>query len=288
MASDRGGRPPGWAKALGIALRRSIPEFLHDHGPIFAAALSYYVVISLIPLILLLLAISGLVLEEGTVQSFVIRWVTQYVPGSEVLVATTINTVILGRGPIGAAAGIGLLWSALGLLTVIHQAVNAAWGVRKGSSVWKVGLVSFMMFGVLCATVFAAITFTTAARVIGSTPIVHEALRLIPGGKVIWNAAGSGSSITLTVIGLALLYRFLPAADVHWSDVWPGAVFVSALWEGAKWGFLWYISYVDFANVYGQIATVVILLVWSYLAGALLIWGAKVCAEFSRARAAEG
>ena len=272
---------------MAIALRRSIPGFLRDHGPVFAAALSYYVVISLIPLILLLLAISGLVLEEGTVQSLVIRWVTQYVPGSEVLVATTINTVILGRGPIGLAAGTGLLWSALGLLTVIHQAVNTAWEAQTRLSVWRVGLVSFVMFGVLCAAVFAAITVTTVVRIIGSSPVVGEVLRVIPGSKVLWDAAGSGLSIVLTVVGVALLYRFLPAAEVRWSDVWPGALFVSALWEGAKWAFLWYISYVDFANVYGQIATVVVLLVWSFFAGALLIWGAKVCAEFSKARVSD-
>lgn len=269
---------------MGQALRRSIPGFLRDHGPIFAAALSYYVVISLIPLILLLLAISGLVLEEGTVQSLLIRWVTQYVPGSETLVATTINRVILARAPIGVAAGAGLMWSALGLLSVIHQAINTAWGVRQGLSIWKVGLVSFLMFGALCTAVLAAIVATTAARMIGFSPVVSQFLRLIPGSKAVWDGAGSGSSIALTVIGLALLYRFLPAAEVHWSDVWPGAVFVSALWEGAKAAFLWYISFVDFANVYGQIATVVILLVWSYFAGALLIWGATVCAEFSKAR----
>jgi membrane protein len=272
-----GGSPLGrWLLQWGRTLARSIPAFMADRGLILAAAVSYYLVISLFPLILLLIALSGLVLEDGSVQSILLRRVAEYLPGSEIVVATAINTVILARSSLGGLAVLGLLWTALGLCSVIEEAINTAWGVRTRRSVWRSTLVGLAMLGTLTVALLASIAISSLLGVFTATPAVPRLSAVAPLGTLV--------SIAAPAIGFMLLYRFLPVTIVRWADVWPAALAVAALWEAGKTGFLWYLSIADYSSVYGQVGAVVALLVWGHLSGVLLIWGAELCSEHARAR----
>ncbi|MEO5657803.1 MAG: YihY/virulence factor BrkB family protein [Nitrospiria bacterium] len=258
--------------AWGRALRRSIPAFLEDRGPTLAAALSYYVVISIFPLVLLVLSLSGLVLQDGSAQGAIIRMVTEYLPGSEILIAQTINTVILARGSLGGLAALGLLWTILGMFSVIEEAINTAWGSAARRTFLRSKLVSLAMFG----TVSVLLLLSIAAA---GSQIAARAAAAVPSGT--WFQVSA--SIVASTTGFALLYRFVPRARVRWADVWPASVLTAGLWEAGKWGFLGYLSIADYASVYGQVGTVIALLVWGYISGAVLIWGAELCAEFADA-----
>lgn len=279
--SERG--IPAWLGAWGAAFKRSIPAFMADHGPTLAAALSYYFVISLFPLILLLLSISGLVLQDGSAQGLIIRRVTEYLPGAEIVVAQTINTVILARGPLGWFAALGLLWTALGMFSVIEEAINTAWGVTARRSFVRATLISLTMFGALSAMLLLSVAASSALRLVAVNPVVAR-LASIPGGSWLWNAAGASVSIFGTAAGFILLYRLLPSTPVRWADVWPAGLLVAVLWEAGKWGFLWYLSLADYSSIYGQVGTVVALLVWGYLSGILLVWGAELGSARADAR----
>ncbi len=272
-----------WLGAWGRALRRSIPAFAADHGLTLAAALSYYLVISLFPLILLLLSISGLVLQDGTAQGRIIRQVTEYLPGSEIIVAQTINTVILARGSLGWLAALGLLWTALGMFSVVEEIVDTAWGVTARRGFLRTKLMSLTMFGALAALLLLSVAASSAIRLVAANPFVVR-LASIPSGAWLWNVAGTGVSILGTAAGFILVYRFLPSTRVRWADVWPAGFLVGALWEAGKWGFLWYLSVADYSSVYGQVGTVVALLVWGYVSGILLVWGAELGSERAHAR----
>ena len=274
---------PAWLGAWWAALKRSLPAFIADHGLTLAAALSYYLVISLFPLILLLLSISGLVLQDGSAQGLIIRRVTEYLPGSEIVVAQTINTVILARGSLGWLAALGLLWTVLGMFSVIEEAINTAWGVTARRTFVRAQLIGLTMFGVLAALLLLSVAASSAVRLVAANPLVAR-LASIPGGAWLWNATGASISILGTAAGFILLYRFLPSTAVRWADVWPAGLLVAALWEAGKWGFLWYLSVADYSSVYGQVGTVVALLVWGYLSGILLVWGAELGSERAHGR----
>jgi len=279
--SERGLR--AWLGGWTLALKGSIPAFAADHGLTLAAALSYYLVISLFPLILLLLSISGLMLQDVGAQGLIIRQVTQYLPGSEIIVSQTMNTVILARGPLAWLAALGLLWTTLGMFSVVDQAINTAWRVTTRRGYLRTKLISLTMFGALSALLLLSVAVTRALHLIAASPLVAR-LESIPGGPWLWTVAGASVSILGAAAGFILLYRFLPSTPVRWAEVWPAGLLVAALWEAGKWGFLWYLSVADYSSIYGQIGTVVALLVWGYVSGIVLIWGAELGSERARAR----
>ena len=279
--SERGLR--AWLGGWALALKGSLPAFAADHGLTLAAALSYYLVISLFPLILLLLSISGLMLQDVGAQGLIIRQVTQYLPGSEIIVSQTMNTVILARGPLAWLAALGLLWTTLGMFSVVDQAINTAWRVTTRRGYLRTKLISLTMFGVLSALLLLSVAVTSALHLIAASPLVNR-LESIPGSPWLWTVAGASVSILSAATGVILLYRFLPSIPVRWAEVWPAGLLVAALWEAGKWGFLWYLSVADYSSIYGQIGTVVALLVWGYFSGIVFIWGAELGSARARAR----
>jgi membrane protein len=279
--SERGLR--AWLGGWTLALKGSLPAFAADHGLTLAAALSYYLVISLFPLILLLLSISGLMLQDVGAQGLIIRQVTQYLPGSEIIVSQTMNTVILARGPLAWLAALGLLWTTLGMFSVVDQAINTAWRVTTRRGYLRTKLISLTMFGALSALLLLSVAVTSALHLIAASPLVNR-LESIPGSPWLWTVAGASVSILGAAAGFILLYRFLPSIPVRWAEVWPAGLLVAALWEAGKWGFLWYLSVADYSSIYGQIGTVVALLVWGYFSGIVFIWGAELGSARARAR----
>jgi membrane protein len=258
-----------------------------DKGFTHAAAIAYYAILSLFPLILLFISAAGFVLK-GDFQQQVLALASRYLPGGSLgFVRDNITAVIQSRGSLTVLGVVGLIWSASLMFDAINEAVNAAWGVTHPERFLVSKLKSITMVFLLLLFVLGSVALTTQAALFDRFGALF--LRS-PLSEWLWNFGnyalsllGYVSSIMLTVTAFVLTYLYLPRRTVQLQDVALGAIFAGVTWELSKQVFVWYVTTVaDYGKVYGSVSAVLILLIWTHFSALILIWGAELSSEFSK------
>jgi membrane protein len=266
-------------------------DVLVDKGFTNAAAIAYYAIISMFPLLLLLIGIVGFLLKDESAERIVdLAWL--YLPPRSLeLIRENIHSIIQSRDSLSVLSAIGLLWSASLMFDAINEAVNTAWGVRAPERYFLSKLKSMLMMTVLLCVALASVLLATHGALFARLGALL--LRISPWewvwsiGHAVWSVLGRLASLTLTIGVLGVLYLYLPRLRVGWKDVLLGAVCAGVCWEVSKHAFIWYVTRVtDYTKVYGSIAAVLVLLIWVHLSALIVIWGAELSSEYSRFRKA--
>ena len=265
---------------------RVFKELGDDDATHLSAGIAFYAVFSLFPLLLGLLAISGIVFSSVTLQEQLLAYVTESMPGSREFVSKNVEELVRFRGALGIGAILGLLWSASSVFGAISRAINRAWDVDKNRPFYVAKPMHIIMaLGV--GVLFLLSSFSTAAIELLSNH--SRGLGLF--GQEFFLDLGLGNLalraipwvITLTVF--LLLYRLVPNCKTYWRYVWPGAVVAAVLYEVSKGIFVWYLANVaNYELVYGSLASMIVLLSWAYLSAFILILGAEISSEYGRMR----
>ncbi len=252
-----------------------------------AAALAYYTLFSLFPLLLALTATGSFFAEGELVQQQVVRIVMQIVPVSEEVILRNLQQVLDRRGTVGLIGLVGLLWSGTGVFTVLVNHVNRAWTEAE-----RRGFLEQRLLGLGIGMVGLFVTLLSLFLL--STPVLNVLPRLeraLNGGESIldsplWTLIASGVPLLGVFLLFLNLYRWIPNTTVRWSEAAWGAGFVSLAWEVAKRVFAWYVSsdLVEYRLVYGSLGAVVALLLWIYLSSWLVLFGAHLSAATARHR----
>jgi membrane protein len=267
----------------------SCRDVLVDKGFTHAAAIAYYAIVSMFPLLLLLIVIVGFLLKEDAADKIVgLAW--PYLPASSLqLVRDNVTAVLQSRESISVMSFVGLLWSASLMFDAINEAVNFAWGVRHPERYVISKLKSFLMMTILLFFVMSSMAMTTQAAMVAR----FDALLLrVPSGNEhwtlgqrVWSLLAQTTALCLTIGVFTVLYLYLPRLSVELKDVIWGALQAGILWEILKHAFVWYIATVaDFGKVYGSISAVLVLLIWMHVSALILIWGGEFSAEYARYR----
>ena len=265
---------------------RVFKELGDDDATHLSAGIAFYAVFSLFPLLLGLLAISGIVFSSVTLQEQLLAYVTESMPGSKEFVSKNVEELVRFRGALGIGAILGLLWSASSVFGAISRAINRAWDVDKNRPFYVAKPMHIIMaLGV--GVLFLLSSFSTAAIELLS----NHSRGLGLSGQEFFLDLGLGNLalraipwvITLTVF--LLLYRLVPNCKTYWRYVWPGAVVAAVLYEVSKGIFVWYLANVaNYELVYGSLASMIVLLSWAYLSAFILILGAEISSEYGRMR----
>ena len=261
-----------------------VQELGDDDATHMAASVSYYAILSLFPLVLGLSTIVGVVANSPDRQDEIIEFVIQYLPGSESFVRDSVTGVVKLRAAFGIASVLSLLWTGSAVFGSITRAVNRAWDVQKDPPFYKnkprqivmaLGISLLFLFSVSITTVFQWAT---------SIDIGGGNLESLLGGGVISGILKIPALLVSFSI-FAVVYKMLPNTKTYWRYIWLGAVVAAVLFEGGKNLFLWYIeNFAQYDQLYGNIASVVILMVWIYFSAFILILGAEVASEYGRLR----
>ena len=116
---------------------------------------------------------------------------------------------------------------------------------------------------------------------LSDSDVVGVGLLVNVGSKVLLQ----GTALLLTIIIFLLIYKLMPNTKTHWRYIWPGAVVAGVLFELAKYFFIFYLErFTSFENVYGGLAPVIVMLLWTYLSSLILILGAELSSEYGRLR----
>jgi membrane protein len=262
-------------------------EFGNDHCTLLAAAITYNVLFAFVPLVTFIAAMFGRIMRDPAASQSAADRFIQLLPlpnANDNLLLQLIRGVSAQTGTLTVIGVVGLMWSSAGIFGSIRSSLNIAWGVRdrKGfflQFLFDVG--SLITFGLLFAASMAGTVLLHA--------IETQLLRL-PGipAQATQNlilAGGLALPALISFSAFLFLYRFIPNVRHHWSDVWPGAMLAAVLFEASKHGFAFYVArFNHYQALYGALGGVMLFMLWTYVAGIILLIGAEVTAERERQR----
>jgi membrane protein len=253
-----------------------------------AAALSYYFVFALFPALLFVVALLGF-LPLGDLLDTLLGYARRVLPGdSASLLERTLREITAQQS--GGLLSVGALvavWSASAGLASVMAAINIAYDVQDARPWWKRRLLA------LGLTVGFAVFLVVALALMAFGPRIGGAIAAFAGlGGVfttLWNVISVPIAVGVILLGFALVYYLAPAAEQHWRWVTPGSAAAVALWLVASFGLRLYVTHFgNYSATYGSIGGVILLLLWLYLTGLVLLVGAEVNAVIEHAAAARG
>ncbi len=265
---------------------RVVQELGDDDATHMAASVSYYAVLSLFPLVLGLSTIISTVANSPDRQDQVIAFIVDYLPGSEAFVRDTLDSLSRYNAAFGVVSFFSLLWAGSAVFGGITRAVNRAWDVEKDPPFYKNKPRQLLMAAGVSLLFFISVGTTSLFRLATSYNIGGVPLEDYLGG---WGMAILMEIPVLLVNFLifAIIYKFLPNTRTHWKYLWLGAVVAAVLFEAGKHLFIWYLdNFADYSELYGSVASVVVLMVWAYFSAFILILGAEIASEYRRLKLA--
>jgi membrane protein len=272
-----------------LLFRRSAEEFFDDDCTQMAAAISYYVLFSLFPLLIFLVGVLGLFLQDSALQEDIIDGVLNVAPLSEGEGRDQVSEAVrgvagVGSGALGVFGLIGMAWSGSNMFGIIRRSLNTAYDLDQRRPFVQQKLIDLGMvaaLGVFFLASVSATTFLRAARRFSSDLAVFGDAAEAAGPA--WVAAVYLVPLVLSFVAFAVLYWFVPATEVRLRDVWPGALVAALLFEVAKLGFAIYLeNFSSYDVVYGSLGAVATFLFWVYLSANIMLFGAEVAAEYPR------
>jgi membrane protein len=282
-----------------------------------AAAIAYYSLFSLFPMLILLVIFGASFLETEENYQQLIIFISEILPPAESLARENIqliqdlgdrlamhlplkellqenfNQLLHFRLPVGIAAVIGLLWSATAVFVVLSKNIDRAWSDSKGRNPLEWRLVGVAMVGSLLIGLI--ILSMVMVSLLG---LMDYGLGILmgPGGtyhtplesKLLYRLFPD----IVIFAAFTILYWWAPKVRVRWADAALGAFVAALCWELSKMGFAWYLEsgLSNHMLVYGSLGTVVILMLWIYLSGLICLFGAHLVAQMvgQRQKKAEG
>ena len=270
----------------------TVNEFLARNCPHISGAISFYALFSFFPLALAVISIAGFVSGSEERQNELAQDIAEVVPVSTKFVEDTVQGVVSARAITGIVSVLPLLWAASAAFGAVRKGINAAWGIKATRPFLRERMMDFTLVlgaGVLLmGALFITPIFTFLKEI---TDTVAPEANLAT--DAFWNFMTQLLTPVLSFLTFLLLYRFLPNTKVRLSDVWLGALMAAIAFEGAKWGFVWYVKTFPIYNaVYGTVGAIMALLTWVYVSAIILLFGALVTSRYasypSRVRSEQG
>jgi membrane protein len=261
-------------------------EFGEDKAQRLGAALAYYTVFSIAPLLLIAISIAGLVFGHKAAQGEIEQQLAGTLGQST---AKALNEMVLNAskpksGTIAMIIGIvSLLFGAAGVFGQLQAALDTIWNVEKPKTSGFIGLIKdrflsmAMVFGIgflLLVTLVIDTAISAMGHFLGSR---------LPGGEALLQTAQILISFGLVTVLFALTFRYLPHIRVAWKDVWLGAAFTSLLFVLGKFGLSLYIGKASVGSAYGAAGSLVVILIWVYWSAQILFFGAEFTQVYARA-----
>jgi membrane protein len=246
------------------------------------AALAYYSVFSLGPLMVIAIAIAGFVFGQEAVRGQVAAQLEGLLgdTGSQAVEAMLSGASKPAEGVLATVLGVGtLLFAAVGVVVQLKDALNTVWEVEpaKAGGIW-----SFMRTYVVSLAGVLAVGFLLLISLLLTTLLAAGAKYFAPFlPEVALQVAGSLVSFGVITLLFAMMFKWLPDTHVHWRNVWLGAALTAALFEIGKLLIGLYIGKQSLESTYGAAASLVVLLIWIYYSSQIVLMGA----EFTRVHA---
>jgi membrane protein len=267
--------------------KRTAQEWSQDKCPQLGAALAYYTVFSLAPLVLVLLAVFGLIYGGNEQAREKILDQLRYLidpSGLKVIQDIADNAAHPKAGILAAAVGILIaIFGASGIFGQLQEALNTVWNVKlkPAQGIWgfiRARFLSFAMVGGVCFLLLVSLTVENLLRGL------HNYLQSIfPGGHYLGLAIFYLFDLAIIVLLFAMIFRYLPDAKIAWRDVWTGAAVTAILFVLGKFLLGLYLGSGAAGSAYGAAGSLITLLLWIFYSAQILLFGAEFTKVYANA-----
>ena len=270
--------------ALAVVLRRAIAGWWNDNVPHLGAALSYYTLFSLAPILIVAMSIAGLAFGSEAVRGEIVGQIDGLV-GHDGAVA--VQAMLEGASkpsssiPATIIGVITFFLGATGAFLELQTALNAIWRVKpKASANFLRALVidRLISFGLVVAVGFLLLTSLLVSA--GLAALDKYMGQAFPGVAIVWQALNVLVSLGVISVMFAMIYKLLPDVDLAWSDVWVGGLVTAGLFTLGKFLIGLYLGTSSLASSYGAAGSVIVLLVWVYYSAQVVLLGAEFTREY--------
>ena len=263
-------------------LKRTFKEVIDDNCLGLAAQLAYYFFLSLFPALLVVVTLTSAlpyhVLDE------ILAWFARFTPPDvlDIIEAQILQITKGGNAGLLTFGILGALWSSSSAMSAIIDTLNRAYGVKEARAWWKTQVLAVILTIVLSVFMLVSLTLVLAGPEIAE----HIAARVGLGPIFAWTWKIFQWPVVFLLIseGFALVYYLAPDVEQRWRWILPGAHIATLLWLAISVAFRFYIvNFGNFNKMYGSIGAVIVLLLWFYLSGLVLLFGAELNSEIEHA-----
>ncbi len=267
-------------------LKEAFAEWQKDEALQLGAALAYYTIFSIAPMLLVAIAIAGFVWGREAVQGELVHQIQGLVgrQGAEAVQTMIANAGRQESGGIWATIiGVAtILFGATGAFVQLQNSLNHIWNVeaRTGSGVKGLVKARVLAFGMVLAIGFmllVSLVVSTAVAALGN----YLGGRM-PGAQTLISVVSFVVLFALITLLFALMYKFLPDVMIEWRDVWVGAAVTALLFSIGKFLIGLYLGNSSVASTYGAAGSLIILLLWIYYSTQILFFGAELTQVYAR------
>jgi membrane protein len=272
-------------RRFGTLLKESFEEWNADRMATISAALAYYAIFSLAPLLIIAIAIAGAVLGEDTARAQIIAQLAEAVgeEGAEAVAALIDNTTRPGAGLLATVIGVvALIFGAAGIFNQLRQAFVIIWDIVPDPNIK--GLQAFLS-AVRDQFLSVAMVLVTGLLLMGSlilSAVLSGAINFLSGYvaalATAWQTANVLVSVAILTLIFGAVYRYFPRLRLKWTDVIPAALFASVLFTIGRSLIGLYLGQSTISSTYGAAGSLIAVLVWIYYSAQIFFFGA----EFSR------
>jgi membrane protein len=275
----------GKPTAAWTLLKSAISGCLRDNVQRMSAALAYYTIFSLAPLLVIAIAIAGLVFGEKAAQGEIIAELRELLgsDGARAVQAMIVSAHKPVHSALASVFGVmTLLLGATGAFSEVCDALNNIWGVRRDTQkgVWALIRGRFLGIGlVLIVGFLLLVSLVVSAALAG---MAKYADRFLPIPAVVLHMLDVLVSVAVITVLFAMIFRMLPDLKITWGDVWVGAALTAVLFTVGKFLIGFYIGKSVSASSYGAAGSLVIVVAWIYYSALILYFGAEFTQVYAR------
>jgi membrane protein len=266
-------------------VRETASDWSDDNASSLAAALAYYTLLSIAPLVVLAVAIAGLAFGEEAARGQIADQIGAVVgsQAGESVEAIAKNARAPETGVVSTIIGlIVLLFGASGVFGELQTSLNAIWEVKPKPGRGLLGVIKdrFFSFAMVLGVAFLLMVSLVVSAGLAAAGVFFESA--LPGGEALWAVINFALSLGIITVLFALIFKVVPDAQIRWRDVWVGALVTAALFSIGKLLLGLYLGKSSFTSSYGAAGSVVALIVWVYYSSQIVFMGAEFTQVYAR------
>ncbi len=259
-------------------IKQVFGEFINENILKYSASLAYYTVLSIAPLLLILLTVTGFLFGKEAINGQLYGEINKLVGSDAALqIQNSIQNIHLSNDNVFATT-IGtlvLIMGATGIFGEIQDSLNRIWGLKiKARKVWwKVLLDRLISFSLILSLGFVLVVSLVLNAI--AAAISNKIMELLPGvGNIFLFAIDTVVTLLITTLLFGCIFKVLPDAKIKWRDVSVGAFITACLFLLGKYGIGFYLGSSKLGSIYGAAGSIMILMIWVYYSSAILYLGA--------------
>lgn len=276
-----GERATSWWQLLSITFF----EWLEDKGPTLGAALAYYTVFSMAPILVLCMAMAMVLFDSAEVRDQINNQLTSMLgeEGSKGVMELVDRAQKQSGGATASIIGLVMLFiGASGVFGQLKESLNQIWDVKPKPSNGVIAFFKdrFLSFTMVLGVGFLLLVLLIVSAVLSAAQAWFAGWIPLPG--IATQAIDLVVSFSVVTLLFAMIFRVLPDAEVAWSDVWLGAAVTAILFTIGKFAIGMYLGRASVGSTYGAAGTVVIIMLWAYYSSQIMLLGAEFTQVYSR------